>query len=103
MDHPFSVLMQCLTCYKGDVENDEMLKALCQGAENGTIMFNGSGKKQIQMQMLQEMIALDRERALISTRAWAKFVQLAAGRQNDTAFANLEEYIPYRILDVGEM
>ncbi|KAL8889528.1 MAG: hypothetical protein Q9192_006009, partial [Flavoplaca navasiana] len=86
----------------GDEENDAMLAALRQGAETGTINVNTSGKKEIQMQILKEMLALDHERALTSTRAWAKFVQLAAGRQNDVAFATLEEYIPYRILDVGE-
>ena len=80
-----------------------MLAALRQGAETGTINVNTSGKKEIQMQILKEMLALDHERALTSTKAWAKFVQLAAGRQNDVAFATLEEYIPYRILDVGEM
>ncbi|KAL8840164.1 MAG: hypothetical protein Q9176_004012 [Flavoplaca citrina] len=87
----------------GDEENDAMLAALRQGAETGTINVNTSGKKEIQMQILKEMLALDHERALTSTKAWAKFVQLAAGRQNDVTFATLEEYIPYRILDVGEM
>lgn len=80
-----------------------MLAALRQGAETGTIDFNSSGKNKIQMQILKKMLALDHERALTSTKAWAKFVQLAAGRQNDVAFATLEEYIPYRMLDVGEM
>jgi fusicocca-2,10(14)-diene synthase/ophiobolin F synthase len=80
-----------------------MLEALREGAQNGAVQFKGSGKNQIQMQMLQEMMAIDRERAMTTTRAWAKFVQLAAGRQNDTTFANLEEYIPYRMLDIGEM
>ncbi|KAI4223587.1 MAG: hypothetical protein LQ349_007401, partial [Xanthoria aureola] len=86
----------------GDEENDAMLAALRQGAETGTINFSSSGKKEIQMHILKEMMALDHERALTSTKAWAKFVQLAAGRQNDVAFATLAEYIPYRILDVGE-
>ncbi|KAI4273155.1 MAG: hypothetical protein LQ337_004827 [Flavoplaca oasis] len=88
---------------QGDEENDAMLAALRQGAETGTIDFNSSGKNKIQMQILKKMLALDHERALTSTKAWAKFVQLAAGRQNDVAFATLEEYIPYRMLDVGEM
>lgn len=80
-----------------------MLKALREGAQNGAIQFKDSGKNQIQIQMLQEMMAIDRERAMTTTRAWARFVQLAAGRQNDASFANLEEYIPYRMLDIGEM
>ena len=80
-----------------------MLIALREGAQNGSIDFKDSGKRQIQSQLLQEMVAIDRERALTATESWAKFVQLAAGRQHDIHFASLEQYIPYRILDVGEM
>ena len=80
-----------------------MLDALHEGAQTGSIDFRDSGKKQIQSQILHEMVAIDRERALTATKSWARFVQLAAGRQHDIHFATLEQYIPYRILDVGEM
>ena len=95
--------MWLLIYSQSDLENDRMLEALHEGAETGAIQSSDSGKKRIQMLILQEMMAIDRQRALTSMTAWAKFVQLAAGRQSDATFANLEEYIPYRTLDVGEM
>lgn len=48
------------------------------------------------------MLALDRERALTTMKAWAKFMEIASGRRHHTRFATLDEYIPYRIMDVGE-
>lgn len=80
-----------------------MLDAFEQGALNGSIESNHSGKRQMQSKMLLEMLEIDRERALTSMKLWARFVELAAGRQHDTQFATLDEYIPYRIIDVGEM
>lgn len=80
-----------------------MLDALRVGAQTGSIDPRGSGKMQMQSQILHEMIAIDRERALTATKSWAKFVQLAAGRQHNVHFATLEQYIPYRILDIGQM
>lgn len=53
--------------------------------------------------MLLDMMKLDRERAITSMKLWAAFVELASGRQPHIQFASLEEYIPYRILDAGEM
>lgn len=35
-------------------------------------------------------------------KAWAKFMEIASGRRHHTRFATLDEYIPYRIMDVGE-
>lgn len=80
-----------------------MLDAFREGLENGSIEAQDSGKKQIQAKLLLEMMAIDRERAITATKAWAKFVELASGRQHHVRFATLEEYFPYRILDVGEM
>lgn len=80
-----------------------MLKAFREGAQNGFIESRSSGKKQIQSKMLLEMLSIDRERALTTMKSWAAFVELASGRQHHEHFATLEEYIPYRIIDVGEM
>lgn len=49
------------------------------------------------------MIAIDQERALTTMKSWATFVQLAAGRNRTVPFASLEDYLPYRIIDAGEM
>lgn len=80
-----------------------MMNAYREGAVNGAIESTESGKKQIQSKILLEMMAIDRDRALISMKAWANFLELAAGRRHHTHFATLEEFIPYRILDAGEM
>lgn len=80
-----------------------MLEAFEEGADNGSIKTRGSGKRYIQSQMLLEMIAIDRERALTTMKVWAQFVENAAGRQHTRHFATLDEYLPYRSLDVGQM
>jgi fusicocca-2,10(14)-diene synthase len=49
------------------------------------------------------MAAIDSKRASTSMKSWATFVQLAASRPRSKPFATLEEYLPYRIIDAGEM
>jgi hypothetical protein len=85
------------------MENDTMLDAFREGASTGAIDPKESGKKQIQSRMLLEMMSIDRERAITTMKAWAQFVETASGRQHHTHFATLEEYIPYRVIDVGQM
>jgi hypothetical protein len=80
-----------------------MLRVFREAVSTGTIIDQKSGKKQIQAKMLSEMMALDKERALTTMKAWAKFVETASGRQHHTHFATLDEYIPYRVIDVGQM
>ena len=65
--------------------------------------LTGKGAKQIQSQILDEMIAIDKERGLTTMKSWQKFVQVAASRQRSEPFAGLEEYLPYRISDAGEL
>ena len=50
-----------------------------------------------------EMMAIDKDRAIISMKAWSTFIQLSSSRQRTEAFSSLEEYLPYRIIDAGEM
>ena len=80
-----------------------MMDAFEQGAQLGSIESKGSGKRQLQSKIFLEMIKLDRERAITSMKLWARFVEFASGRQHHIQFTSLEEYIPYRIIDVGEM
>jgi hypothetical protein len=84
-----------------------MMEAFREGAHAGAIEAtaetNSTGKKQMQSKMLSEMLAIDRECALVTMKAWAKFVEIGSGRRHDTAFATLDEYLLYRIVDVGEM
>lgn len=62
-----------------------------------------SGRKRMQSQLSLEMMAVDRECAITALKAWAKFLEVGSGRQHAKCFTSLEEYFPYRIMDVGEM
>ncbi|KAL8663898.1 MAG: hypothetical protein Q9202_003447 [Teloschistes flavicans] len=87
-----------------DASLDEMEQALGQGAESGTIDEKGaSGKRQIAAQILREMMAIDRGRAMVVAKSWAAGVQHSSRREEDTDWDTLEKYIPYRSLDVGYM
>ena len=80
-----------------------MLDAFSNGTRDGDVDVENSGEKQIQSQVLKEMMAIDPERAMTSMKSWATFVQLAASRPRSIPFATLEEYLPYRIIDAGEL
>lgn len=88
---------------QGDAENDEVLEAFREGAQNGKIDNLTSGKRQMQAKILSTMISIDRERAMSAMRAWATFIEHGAGRQHHTHFRTLDEYLPYRSMDVGHM
>ena len=80
-----------------------MMAAFREGAQTGTIEVQKDGKREIQSKMLLEMLAIDRQRALTTMKAWAQYVEIAAGRKHHTHFTTLDEYIPHRILDCGQM
>ena len=80
-----------------------MLDAFSNGSLDGEVDSESTGEKQIQSQILKKMMAIDPERAITSMKAWATFIQLAAGRPRSVPFATLDEYLPYRIIDAGEM
>lgn len=87
-----------------DASLDEMEQALEQGGQIGKIQEKGaSGKRKIAAQILREMMAIDPERAMVVAKSWAAGVQHSSRRQDDTHWNTLEEYIPYRCLDVGYM
>lgn len=85
------------------MQNDEVLNGFHEAAESGAIRSARTGKRQMQAKILNEMVAIDRPRALAAMRAWATFMEEGAGRQHDTRFLTLEEYLPYRCKDVGHM
>ena len=85
-----------------------MMEGFLEGALSGSINPENAetkrmGKKRIQSKLLQEMIAIDRECALVTMKAWARFLEVGSSRQHDTRFTSLDRYLPYRIMDVGEM
>ena len=80
-----------------------MMDAFQQGVQLGSIEFKGSRKGQLQSRMLLEMLKIDPEGANKIMKAWARFAELSSGRQHHIQFATLEEYIPHRLIDVGQM
>ena len=80
-----------------------MEATLREAASTGAIKSREPGKKQIQVQILHEMMSIDPQRALTTMKAWAEFIRLAAGRQHGKHFSTLKEYLPYRSIDVGKM
>ena len=49
------------------------------------------------------MLALNKEHAITTMKAWANFVELGSGRQHQTHFKTEAEYLKYRIIDIGTM
>jgi hypothetical protein len=86
-----------------DKENTDMMDAFRKVARTGRASLARFGKKRIQGQILLEMMALDHERAITTAKSWAKFVQTASGKEHHKNFKTLDEYLPYRSLDVGQM
>ncbi|KAI0532734.1 fusicoccadiene synthase [Xylaria digitata] len=83
-------------------ETTKMLDAFGDGALDLRVNTKSSPEKRLQAQMLSEMIAIDPARAVTSMKAWARFVQLAS-RTRSSPFETLEEYVPSRVIDAGEL
>lgn len=67
------------------------------------VALRREGVKQIQGQIFKEMIAIDKERAITTMKNWQKFVQVQSSRKRSEPFSGLDEYLPYRISDAGEL
>lgn len=59
-------------------------------------------EKKLQAQILADMRAIDPARAITTMTAWAKFVELAS-RTRAAPFETLDEYVPSRAIDAGEL
>jgi ophiobolin F synthase len=88
---------------ESDTENNNLAEAFKEGTSKGNIDPTGSGKRQIQAKILNRMMSIDRQRALVAMKAWAAFAQEGSGRQQHKRFSSLDAYLPYRALDVGQM
>jgi hypothetical protein len=85
-----------------------MMKAFLDTAQSSTPQAASSadvanGKHQMQSQLMKEIMPIDRSCALVTMKAWAKFVEVGSSRQHNKIFTTMAEYLPYRIMDVGEM
>ena len=77
------------------------MAALEQAAETGRIENAASGKRALQSKIADEMLAMDKKKAVIAMKAWAEFAELGSGRQHRTHFSTEVEYIAYRLNDLG--
>ncbi|KAF2965249.1 hypothetical protein GQX73_g8313 [Xylaria multiplex] len=83
-------------------ETTKMLDAFGDEALDLRVSSKSGPEKRLQAQMLSEMMAVDPARAVTSMKAWARFVQLAS-RTRSSPFETLEEYVPSRVIDAGEL
>lgn len=51
----------------------------------------------------EQMLAIDPGPATKALGLWTEWFDKGAGRRNHTKFSNLNDYLEYRILDVGKM
>ena len=79
-----------------------MLHVFGDDALNAKVSDEVSPEKKLQAQILAEMMAIDRTRAIITMKAWAKFIELAS-RTRSEPFGTLKEYLPSRAIDAGEL
>ncbi|KAF2113823.1 isoprenoid synthase domain-containing protein [Lophiotrema nucula] len=84
-------------------ENDDMLQTFRKVARSQNIPPDTTGKRYMQSRILLDMLALDHERALTTIKSWATFVKTASGCQHHKHFETLDDYLPYRSIDVGQM
>lgn len=71
-------------------------------ALNFKVNTNIRPEKRPQAQMLKEMMAIYAPRATTSMKAWASFVQSAATTRSSPC-DTLEQYLPARAIDAGEL
>jgi hypothetical protein len=59
-------------------------------------------ERTIQAKILKEMMAIDPVRAKVLMESWATFVH-SANRERSNLLATLDEYVPARVIDCGEL
>ncbi|PSN59191.1 fusicoccadiene synthase [Corynespora cassiicola Philippines] len=86
-------------------ENDKLIGIFLAGTQGWSSLQDqsSSGKTRILKQLFSEMVEIDKECAIVTMKAWAEFLRVGSSRQHGTVFTRLEDYLPYRIKDVGEM
>ncbi|KAK0639803.1 isoprenoid synthase domain-containing protein [Cercophora newfieldiana] len=62
-----------------------------------------TGRHLMVSKVSQQMLAIDPVPATETLALWVEWFDKGAGRRNHTRFDSLEEYLEYRILDVGKM
>ncbi|KAL4796622.1 putative geranylgeranyl diphosphate synthase [Aspergillus venezuelensis] len=83
-----------------DKHNDDLQAGFEQAVSTGTIKNAASGKRALQAYIARKMLSIDKNRAITSLKAWSRFLD-KAGRKEDYEFKSKDEYLKYRIQDVG--
>lgn len=71
-------------------------------ASNLSKVVTSKPEKVLQMRLFARMKAIDPERAIITMLAWKEFVDLAS-RTRIKPFDTLDQYLPNRAIDAGEL
>lgn len=82
-------------------ETARFLEPFVKGVLDKQTGVDSRPEKRLQAQILSEMMAIDSARAITSMTAWATFVRSAA--QSRVPLKSMEEYVPARIIDAGEL
>lgn len=88
---------------RSNQRNDSLIDMFCEGVMDRETNGHRRPEKLLQAKILAEMMAIDKPRAITAMKAWATFVQLASKTRAQNIFASLREYIPARVVDVGEL
>jgi hypothetical protein len=59
------------------------------------------GAKQLQSHIIVELLSIDEACGHLMIEAWKDVLSTAQDLKSNIRYTNLDEYIPYRILDVG--
>ncbi|KKK19851.1 hypothetical protein AOCH_006566 [Aspergillus ochraceoroseus] len=81
---------------------DQLVDSFSKGAANPHLDSVAGNADKLQAQVIKEMMAIDSDRAITTMKAWVKFLQLAS-RSRSQPQHTLEEYLPGRIIDAGEL
>ena len=98
--------MLTLTLPQLDIENRTMehaFKHILSSSKYSNDNSSVSGVAAVQQILVSDMMSIDRGRTKTTLSAWNEFLQKAAGRQHHVTYCKLDDYIPYRILDSGQM
>jgi hypothetical protein len=78
---------------------------VCEEGATGVIKNpkNTTGRGFMMSKIAKKMLSIDRGPASVALSLWAEWFRKGAGRRNHTQFKTLDEYLEYRIFDVGDV
>jgi hypothetical protein len=92
-----------LIIQQGDRLNNDAID-VCRNTDlQGLDMFKrGSARHYMLSKVARKMLATDPVAGSTALGMWAEWFEKGAGRENHTAFKTLDEFLQYRVQDVGE-